>query len=248
MAKNSNKKEFSNPPQKIDRLFYDYVLDDYQLEYANAIWNPDTVSVVVDSKAGTGKTTIACGVANMLVQYGMYDSILYIAAPTQEQKQGYLPGTIEDKSMPYFEPMIEAMIACGMNPNVALANDINNQKNGTAIVECVTHTYLRGINVDKKVVIIDEAQNYYLDELKKTLTRIKDSCKVVIIGHIGQIDLYKNRDNSGFAKYKEYFARKVKKDDPRLKICKLVNNYRGWFSNLADNIDNDDGTYEDDDD
>ena len=98
----------------------------------------------------------------------------------------------------------------------------------------MTHTFLRGNTIENKVVIVDEAQNYYTDELQKTLTRLKDSCKIIIIGHTGQIDLYKNRENSGFDKYLAHFS-KVK-DDPRVKICKLVNNYRGWFSKYADAI------------
>ena len=79
-------------------------------------------------------------------------------------------------------------------------------------------------------------QYYYTDELQKTLTRIKDNCKIIIIGHTGQIDLYKNRENSGFDKYLEHF--KKVENDPRVKICKLVKNYRGWFSNYADAINN----------
>ena len=42
-----------------------------------------------------------------------------------------------------------------------------NEKNGTAYIKAITHTFLRGTNFENKVVIIDEAQNYYFDELKK---------------------------------------------------------------------------------
>ena len=96
MAKNSNvNKDYSNPPQFIDRQFYNMILDDEQLAYANAIWNSDTICIMVNARAGSGKTTIACGVANLLVKYGRYKGIVYIASPTQEQRQGYLPGSIE---------------------------------------------------------------------------------------------------------------------------------------------------------
>ena len=244
MAKNSNvNKDYSNPPQFIDCQFYNMILDDEQLAYANAIWNPDTICIMVNARAGSGKTTIACGVANLLVKYGRYKGIVYIASPTQEQRQGYLPGSIEEKSTPYFEPMLEAMTACNMAKSVMITSDnIDKQKNGLSeypyspYVECITHTFLRGNNIENKVIIVDEAQNYYTDELQKTLTRIKDDCKVIIIGHTGQIDLYKNRENSGFEKYLKHFE-KVK-DDPRVRICNLTKNYRGWFSNYADSINN----------
>lgn len=49
-----------------------------------------------NAKAGTGKTLIATATANLLYQYGRCNGIVYIASPTQEQKQGYLKGTIEE--------------------------------------------------------------------------------------------------------------------------------------------------------
>lgn len=244
MSKNPKTKEFGDPPQYIDRLFYNMVLDDEQLAFANAIWDPKTIITMVDARAGSGKTTIACGVANMLVSFGFYNGILYVASPTQEQKQGYLPGSIEEKSLPYFEPMVQAMITCNMSPSLIKRTGKDNssnmqaQKEGTAFVECMTHTFFRGTNLENKVIIIDEAQNYYTDELQKTITRIHDNSKAIVIGHSGQIDLYKNRDNSGFAKYLEHFQKAVDAGDPRIKICKLSKNYRGWLSNYADSINN----------
>ena len=230
----------SEPPIEIDSLFYNIVLDDEQLKYANAIWNPETIITMVNARAGSGKTVIACGVANMLVKFGFYDGILYVASPTQEQKQGYLPGSIEEKSAPYFEPMIQAMIACNMNPDreLTIMASEEDKKNGTAIVECMTHTFFRGTNIENKIVIIDEAQNYYTDELQKTLTRIHDTSKAIVIGHTGQIDLYKNRENSGFDQYLKHFQKAVDIGDNRVKICHLTKNYRGWLSNYADAINN----------
>lgn len=245
MAK-APKNEYGNPPQYIDSMFYNMILDDDQIAFANAIWDPSTIVTFVNARSGSGKTTIACGVANMLVKYGLYDGIIYVASPTQEQKQGYLPGSIEEKSMPYFEPMIQAMIACNMNPYSELMNyqnnstdtNMNNRKENSAIVNCVTHTYFRGTNISNKVVIIDEAQNYYTDELQKVLTRIHDNCKTIVIGHTGQCDLYKNPENSGFDKYIEHFRKAFEKGDTRVKICELTKNYRGWLSNYADAINN----------
>ena len=241
---------YGDPPENIDRQLNDIVLDDDQHAYANAIWDPDTLVIMANARSGSGKTTIACAVANMLVKYqmydGKYDGILYIASPTQEQKQGYLPGSLQEKSTPYFEPMIEAMIACDMNPEVELKkpDDNKNEKNGTAIVECITHTFLRGTNLEHKIIIIDEAQNYYTDELQKVLTRIHDTSKAIVIGHTGQIDLYKNRENSGFDKYIAHYQRAVDAGDKRVKICNLTHNYRGWISNYADSINNEEWTQE----
>ena len=56
------------------------------------------------------------------------------------------------------------------------------------------------------MVIIDEAQNYYFDELKKVLTRLHDSCKIIVIGHEGQNDLFDHPERSGFVPYLNWFA------------------------------------------
>lgn len=213
----------------IDNMIYDIVLDKEQIILRDNILDDDKLIIFVNAVAGTGKTTIATACANLLVEEGKYRGILYIAAPTQEQKQGYLKGSLEEKSEPYFAPFYEALETIGVNLNTCKSNDIKNKKNGTDYVECVTHTFQRGTNLSNKVIIVDEAQNFYVDELKKVLTRVIDDCKVIVIGHTGQIDLYKNPHRSGFARYIEWF-----RDDPRTAICNLSTNHRGWISSHAD--------------
>lgn len=219
-----------NPPKTLDgNPFYGLELDEKQAAFRDAIWNPEKLIVFCNAKAGTGKTTIAAATANLLCDYGFYDGIVYIASPTQEQKQGYLAGSIEEKSEPYFEPFYQALTRIGVNLNTASFDNIMNEKNGTAYIRCMTHTFLRGTNFENQVIIIDEAQNYYFDELMKVLTRIHDNCKVIVIGHDGQIDLYKNPERSGFIRYLNWFA-----PDERTAVCELTKNYRGWISQHAD--------------
>jgi predicted ribonuclease YlaK len=221
------------PPVTLeDHPFYGIKLDDDQKAFRDAIWDPEKLIVFCNAKAGTGKTFIATATANLMVEYGRYDGLVYISSPTQEGKLGFLPGEIEDKVAVYSEPFWEALLKLNINPNTAI-NQVNimNQKNGNGYIDAITHVYLRGCNFENKVVIIDEAQNYYCDELKKTLTRMSDNCKVVVIGHNGQIDLYHNPENSGFVRYLEHF-----KDDPRTAVCELKTNYRGWISNHADSL------------
>lgn len=74
------------PPTLTGQPFYGLDLDEKQLEFANAIWSPEIDIVFCNAAAGTGKTTIATGVANMLVQYGMYDGIIYIMSPVNERR------------------------------------------------------------------------------------------------------------------------------------------------------------------
>ena len=229
---NGGEECYGTPPKEILRdEFYGLELDDEQLRLANAIWSSDIDIVFVNSRAGCGKTTIATGVANMLVGYRIYDSIIYIMSPYGERKQGWLPGTITEKSSVYFEAFYQALVTCGVNITTAINTEsLVDQKNGGGYITCITDTYLRGSNLDNAVVIIDEAQNYTLSQLKTVLTRVKDSTKVIVIGHDQQCDL-ENPGDSGFTKYIEHF-----REMPRTAVCNLTHNHRGWISQHADEL------------
>jgi predicted ribonuclease YlaK len=227
------KSEFA-PETLEDHQFYGLELDEEQKIFRDKIWSKDTIAVICNAVAGVGKSTISLGVANLLVQYGRYNGIVYIMAPTQEQKQGYLPGGLEEKSAPYMQPLKDAMLTLGIAESCLIDDcDYIHQKSGDAYIKFTVDTYLRGCNLENKVIIIDEAENYYFDELKKVLTRIHDSCKVIIIGHDGQCDLYKHPERSGFIPYLNAFK---EINDPRVAICTLSTNHRGWFSNFCDGV------------
>ena len=211
--------------------FYGLELDAEQQQFAEAIWSPDYDIVFVNAVAGTGKTTVAMGVANLLVKYGRYKGILGIVSPCEESRQGFLPGDISKKSEVYFEPFYQAMLTCGMNPFTDIEDEaLVNAKNGTAFVKLITHTYTRGSTFDGMVVIIDEMQNFALRDAKKILTRCTDNCKVICLGHDGQCDL-ENPSQSGFVPYLEHF-----KGRDRCAVCSLTTNHRGWISSHADSL------------
>ena len=211
--------------------FYGFELDDEQKILRDAIWDKEKLIVFADAKSGSGKTTVSFATANLLVEYGLYDGIICVMFPCEENKQGYLPGDITQKSEVYFEPIYQAIIKCNLEPH-RIVNDesMTAKKCGDAYVKLLTSTYLRGTNFENKVIIIDEAQNGTLPDLKKVLTRCADSCKVIVIGHTGQIDL-KNKKQSGFARYIEHF-----KDEPYAAVCELHTNHRGIVSTKADEL------------
>ena len=232
MPRKKNEIDYANVPETLDdHIFYGMKLDEHQKEFRDAIWSKDKLVVICDAKAGSGKTCIAVMTANLLVKYGRYDGIVYIVSPTQEAQVGFLPGDPSEKLAPYFDPFYDAAIKANINIDAARTSDITNMKNGTAYIDLRSHNYLRGINFENKVVIIDEAQNMYTDQLKKTITRCHDSCKVIVIGHSGQIDLLHNRENSGLQNY-------IKHADgvPFVQVCYLTENYRGLVSKWADII------------
>ena len=118
--------------------FYGFILDPQQKKFRDAIWDPNIDIVFCNARAGTGKTTVATGVANLLVQYGKYDGIVYMMSPYGDRKQGWLPGTITEKSAVYFEAFYQALINCNVNPNTAINDEsMVNQKNGIYIEKLV---------------------------------------------------------------------------------------------------------------
>ena len=211
--------------------FYKKFLDDEQAAFVKAIRDMSKIIVFCDAPAGTGKTTLAMGAANILYhdKRNDLDGIVYIVSPYGEGKQGYLPGSITEKSEVYYEPAYQAMIEVEMNPHTdVISESMTARKRDEGYVKLLTHTYLRGTNLRNKVVILDESQNYTVAELKKVLTRVHDSCKVIVIGHTGQIDI---KGGSGFARYLEHF-----RGQEKCAVCKLTTNHRGWLSNYADEL------------
>jgi predicted ribonuclease YlaK len=228
-----------NPPQNLnDHPFYGLSLDEYQVKFRDAIWDPNKLVVLCNSKAGTGKSTIALGTANLLVQYGFYDGIVYIMFPTQEQRLGYLPGTLEEKSAPYMQCLYDACYTIGLDPAQCIISEdnIQNQKEGKAFIKFTTDTFMRGINIENKIVIVEESQNSYIDEMKKVCTRVHDSCKLIMIGHSEQCDLIKKSDRSGFAPYLKAFQKAIDDGETRAAICDLKINHRGWISTFCDDV------------
>lgn len=209
--------------------FYGLNLDEQQEKFVSAILDLKKTIVFCNAVAGTGKTTLAMGAANKLVHDNRneLDGIVYIVSPYGEQKQGYLPGSVTEKSEVYFEPAYQAIMTCGMNPYADVCSEsMTSKKRGTGYIKLLTHTFLRGVNLEHKVIILDEAQNFTVEELKKVLTRIHDSCKVIVVGHSGQIDI---SARSGFARYIQHFSKA-----DRCEICELTVNHRGWLSSYAD--------------
>jgi predicted ribonuclease YlaK len=99
-----------------------------------------------------------------------------------------------------------------------------------AWVYAKSHVFVRGSNIKNATVIIDETQNFTRGELKKVLTRIHDSCKVIVIGHDGQCDLDKP-EKSGFVPYLEHF-----RNEPYAQVVELTKNFRGRLARHADEL------------
>lgn len=194
-----------------------------QKTYVDSIFN--NLLTIVNAKSGTGKTTLAVASAKLLGK-----PLLYIFNPVEEGKLGFRPGTQEEKEDDYLQPLRDALLEINENPSVVIKRENVSDKAGKTWVEAKSHIFARGTNIKDKTVIIDEAQNWTKDQLKKILTRIHDSCKVIVIGHTGQIDLDKHND-SGFQFVINHF-----KDKSYVNVCTLTVNFRGVLATDADEM------------
>jgi len=225
LFKHTNRMGLSSMPLDKHNLFYDLRKDatEEQLFLADSIIDYNVV--FSNSEAGTGKTTWATAALYYLYETKKIDKIYYIVSPVEEDKMGFRPGTQGEKEADYAHPLHDALAKIGLQPDKAL-----DAKYGC--FEMATHVFLRGRNLERVGIILDEAQNYTVSELKKTITRVHDNCHLVVMGHTGQIDL-KNKAKSGFAKAIEHFG----KLENRVRICPLTKNFRGWISQHADKLD-----------
>jgi predicted ribonuclease YlaK len=185
-----------------------------------------TQIIFVEAEAGTGKTQIATIGAKMR---GV--NARYIFAPVAEGAQGFLPGDRVEKDEPYLAPIKEALRKIReedaiIDPRLSWISSHNR----TAWMHAHSHTYERGRTYENETIIIDEAQNFTLHELRKVLTRCADSCKVIVIGNTKQCDLA-DKHQSGFEPFMFHacFAEWTAK-------VKLTKNFRGRVAQWADAI------------
>lgn len=225
--------EYGAPPLTLDgHPFYGFELDDAeQIALRDALWDPDIRFVAVDACAGSGKTTLSLAVGCLLYHYGRMDGVTYIRVPTAatEGRVGFLPGSLSEKIRYYMQPLYNTLMKLGENPYTCINDDsMSNQKNGTGFIMAATDVYIRGDDISRQVVIVDESQNATVDQLRTIITRCHDDCLVVLCGSTRQIDLT-DKEESGFVHCMKHFATK-----PWARICTLSKNYRGEMSAWAD--------------
>jgi phosphate starvation-inducible PhoH-like protein len=139
--------------------------------------------VVVFGPAGTGKTYVVATEAASLYHTKAISRIIITRPHVAVGKDvGYLPGTLEEKCAPWSLPVIEVL-----ERHLGKGVVETGLKNGN--IETAPLALMRGRSFDNAFVIVDEAQNITLQELKMVLTRIGEGSKLVLNGDIQQSDL-----------------------------------------------------------
>jgi phosphate starvation-inducible PhoH-like protein len=147
--------------------------------------------------AGTGKTYIAIVLAVKALKERLVQKII-LSRPAVEagEKLGFLPGDFKDKLDPYLQALYDALD--DILPAKKLSSLMNDR-----IVQIAPLAYMRGRTLSNAVVILDEAQNTTVNQLKMFLTRMGENSKFIVTGDITQIDLDKNKESGLIHAYKK---------------------------------------------
>lgn len=152
-----------------------------QKRYIEAIKENDIVFGI--GPAGTGKTYLAVAMAvNYYITKKINRIILTRPAVEAGERLGFLPGDIADKINPYLRPLYDALYYMLDFERVSALID-------KGIIELAPLAFMRGRTLDDAFIILDEAQNTTIEQMKMFLTRLGFNSKAVITGDITQIDL-----------------------------------------------------------
>ncbi len=162
-----------------------------QQEMVKAYFENDLVFAT--GPAGTGKTYIAIALAVRALKNREIKRII-LTRPAVEagERLGFLPGDLKDKLEPYLQPLYDAL--GDMIPPKRLQDFM-----AEGIIQIAPLAYMRGRTLDRACVILDEAQNTNLGQLKMFLTRMGKDAKFIVTGDASQVDL-PNKQDSGLLK------------------------------------------------
>ncbi len=153
--------------------------------------------VTLIGKAGCGKTLLAIAAGlEQVIETKKYKKLV-VSRPVQPMGKdiGFLPGTMEEKMKPWLMPIQDNLefLMNGQHKSMAMFFE-----DGTIQVEALT--YIRGRSINNAFIIIDEAQNLTIHELKTIITRVGENTKVILTGDIEQIDsVYLDATSNGLS-------------------------------------------------
>jgi phosphate starvation-inducible PhoH-like protein len=147
---------------------------------------------IVSGLPGTGKTFITCAEALKLIKSRTkYKKILLVKSVTQlkGEELGFLPGDLKEKLDPY-------MISFLDNFEKIIGESLTNKLRDLGVINIQPLAFVRGRSIDNTIIIVDEAQNISLENMRTLMTRIGDNSKMIILGDVKQKDIRNKKDSS----------------------------------------------------
>jgi phosphate starvation-inducible PhoH-like protein len=152
-----------------------------QIDYVNAIRTHDLVFCI--GPAGTGKTYLAVAMAvQALKQEQVRKIVLVRPAVEAGESLGFLPGDLQAKINPYLRPLLDAL-------REMIDYDQMKRYTEQDVIEVAPLAYMRGRTLNEAFIILDEAQNTTVSQMKMFLTRMGRNSKIVVSGDTTQVDL-----------------------------------------------------------
>ncbi|MDX1945480.1 MAG: PhoH family protein [Pirellulaceae bacterium] len=152
-----------------------------QARYVQAIREHDITFAV--GPAGTGKTYLAVAVAVEALKHHQIRKIVLVRPAVEAgESLGFLPGDLHAKINPYLRPLLDAL-------HEMVDYDQMKRYMEQDVIEVVPLAYMRGRTLNEAFIILDEAQNTTVSQMKMFLTRMGQGSKIVISGDTTQIDL-----------------------------------------------------------
>jgi len=156
-----------------------------QAAYVKAIREHDVV--VCSGPAGSGKTFLAVAMAVSALRTEQVRKIVLVRPAVEAgENLGYLPGDLQAKINPYLRPLLDAL-------RDMMDYELLKRLQEQDIIEMIPLAYMRGRTLNNAFIILDEAQNTTVAQMKMFLTRLGVGSKMVISGDTTQIDLPSNR-------------------------------------------------------
>ena len=162
-----------------------------QAEYMKALEEFDIVFGI--GPAGTGKTYLAVAAAVTALRQKKVDRLILVRPAVEAgENLGFLPGDMQEKVDPYLRPMYDALADM-------MSYDKMRRYIELGVIEIAPLAFMRGRTLHNSFVILDEAQNTTVRQMKMFLTRLGVNSKAVVTGDVTQIDL-KTPDASGLVR------------------------------------------------